>query len=606
MVTRRFFALTLAASSVFAASPALAQEQAGYASNHFNPSERGSQWFVLDSLDMRGHGRLAIGIVNDYSYRSLVGYHADGDVTSVVRNQYYAHLGGSVLLADRFRLALNVPLQVYGDGNTATINGVVHRPASDVAVGDVRVSADARLFGEKGDAATMALGAELMLPAGSTAAYTGDGQPRVLPRLLFAGEASSFIYAAKAGFMVRPRDEAWGNGYIGNSVVYAASIGAQLANKKLVVGPEIFGSTVTADSRAFEKRTTPLEVLLGVHYNVGENIRLGAGVGTALVRGYGAPVARGLLSLEWVPGNPKHEVAAAPVEDRDGDGVPDCEDACGWVEGPRTSDPAKNGCPPADADGDGIPDEVDACPLAVGPATADAKTNGCPLDADADGIPDSEDACPRERGKRSLDPKLNGCAEHDQDGDGILDTDDACPGVAGVKTTNPKTNGCPDLDRDKDGVPNDVDACPDEPGKADPDPKKNGCPKAFLDKGVIKITEQVRFKTASAEIVPGKDSQEILDAVLSVLKAHPEVKHVRVEGHTDDRGAPAKNKALSKARAETVAKWLTAHGIEKTRVSAEGFGEEKPIEPNTTEAGRTANRRVEFHVEQGQAGGNAR
>lgn len=91
-----------------------------------------------------------------------------------------------------------------------------------------------------------------------------------------------------------------------------------------------------------------------------------------------------------------------------------------------------------------------------------------------------------------------------------------------------------------------------------------------------------------------------------MLKAHPEIKHVRVEGHTDDRGVPAKNKALSKARAETVAKWLTAHGIDKTRVSAEGFGDEKPLEPNTTEAGRTANRRVEFHVEQDQAGGNAR
>ncbi|MBX3259346.1 MAG: OmpA family protein [Labilithrix sp.] len=604
MVPRRFFALTLAASGVFAVSPAVAQEQVGYASNHFNPSERGSQWFVLDSLDMRGHGRLAFGVVNDYSYRSLVGYHPDGDVTSVVRNQYFTHLGASVVFADRFRLALSVPLQVYGDGNTATINGIIHRPASDVAVGDVRVSADARIFGEKGDAGTLAAGAELMMPAGSREAYTGDGKPRFLPRVLFAGEASSFVYAAKLGFMIRGRDEAWGNGYIGNSLVFGASAGVQLADKKLVVGPEVFGSTVTADSRAFEKRTTPIEAILGAHYDVGENVRLGAGVGAALAPGYGAPAARALLSLEWVPGNAKPE-EAAPIDDRDGDGVPDCEDACGWVPGPRSSDPARNGCPPPDADADHIPDELDACPLAAGPATADAKTNGCPVDADADGIPDSEDACPRERGKRSLDPKLNGCADHDGDGDGVLDSEDACPAVAGVKTNDPKTNGCPDPDRDKDGVPNDVDACPDEPGKADPDPKKNGCPKAFLDKGSIKITEQVRFKTASAEIV-GKDSQEVLEAVLAVLKAHPEIARVRVEGHTDDRGGTAKNKTLSKARAESVAKWLSDHGIDKARVSAEGFGEEKPLEPNTTEAGRTANRRVEFHVEEGQAGGNAR
>jgi outer membrane protein OmpA-like peptidoglycan-associated protein len=606
MVPRRFFALTLAASGVLATSTAAAQEQAGYAANHFNPSERGSRWFVLDSLDMRGHGRLALGLVNDYSYRSLVGYHPDGDVSSVVRNQYYAHLGASVIFADRFRLALNVPVQLYGDGHTATINGVVHRPASDVAVGDVRVSADVRLVGEKGDPGTVAAGAELMLPAGSTAAYTGDGEPRVLPRLLFAGEADAFVYAAKLGFMFRGRDEVWGNGYIGNSIVYAASVGAQLVDKKLVVGPELYGSTVVADGRAFDKRTTPLEVLMGVHYDVGQNIRLGAGVGTALARGYGAPVARGLLSIEWIPDNAKPDVATETKADRDGDGVSDCEDACGWTKGEPSSDPAKNGCPPADADRDGVPDEADACPLAAGPATANAKSNGCPVDADADGIPDSEDACPRERGKRSLDPKLNGCADHDQDGDGVLDAEDACPTASGPKTLDPKTSGCPDPDRDKDGVPNDVDACPDEPGKADPDPKRNGCPKAFLDHGVIKITEQVRFRTASAEIVPGKESQEVLEAVLAVLKSHPELKRVRVEGHTDDRGEPAKNKGLSKSRAETVAKWLTDHGIEKSRITAQGFGEEKPIEPNTTEAGRTANRRVEFHVEQDQAGGNVR
>src|SRR5690606_29319136 len=140
----------------------------------------------------------------------LVGYRPDGAISgSVVRNQYFAHLGGSVVLADRFRLALNVPLQVYGDGHTASINGVVHRPASDVAVGDVRLSGDARQVGAEGDAGTVAAGLELMLPAGSTAAYTGDGEPRVLPRMLFAGETGALVYAAKLGFMFRGRDEAW-------------------------------------------------------------------------------------------------------------------------------------------------------------------------------------------------------------------------------------------------------------------------------------------------------------------------------------------------------------------------------------------------------------
>ena len=65
--------------------------------------------------------------------------------------------------------------------------------------------------------------------------------------------------------------------------------------------------------------------------------------------------------------------------------------------------------------------------------------------------------------------------------------------------------------------------------------QKNGCPKAFLDKGLIRITEQVRLQLNSAEIAAGKGSQEVLQAVLAVLKAHPEVSALRIEGHTDDR-----------------------------------------------------------------------
>jgi outer membrane protein OmpA-like peptidoglycan-associated protein len=575
MRARRIFAFTIATTAVLATASAGAQEQAGFASNHFQPSERGSRWFALDDLDMAGNGRLAIGLVNDYSYRSLVGYHPDGTISgSVVRNQYYAHLGASVLLADRFRIALNVPLQVYADGQSATIAGALHRAAEDVDVGDVRASADARLFGEKGDAATMAAGAHVMLPAGTTSAYTGDGKPRVVPHLLFAGKVSSFAYSANAGFQVRGRDEAWGNGYLGSGVVFGASAGLLLANERLLVGPEVVGSTVTADGRAFDERTTPVELLLGAHYDVGD-FRVGAGAGTALARGYGAPVARGLLSFEWVPGDAKPEVEATKVVDRDGDGVADCEDACGWAAGPRSNDPDKNGCPPADADKDGVPDEVDACPLAAGVSSSDPKANGCPADADSDGVPDLQDACPREAGKRTLDAKTNGCPERDQDGDGVLDADDACLTTAGVHTSDPKTNGCP---------------------------------KAFLEDGRITISEQVRFETASAEIAPDKDSQEILEAVVAVLKAHPEAAHVLVEGHTDDRGDAKANKTLSQARAESVVDWLVAHGVAKSRLGAAGFGSERPLEPNTTEAGRAKNRRVELHLDQKSSGseGSAR
>ena len=112
------------------------------------------------------------------------------------------------------------------------------------------------------------------------------------------------------------------------------------------------------------------------------------------------------------------------------------------------------------------------------------------------------------------------------------------------------------------------------------------------------FSDQVRFKTSSAEILPGKDSEDVLQALLKILNEHPELKKVRVEGHTDNRGAAEYNKLLSKNRAASVVKWLTAHGILGKRLSSAGFGQDNPLTTNDTEEGRQQNRRVEFHVEE--------
>jgi outer membrane protein OmpA-like peptidoglycan-associated protein len=227
--------------------------------------------------------------------------------------------------------------------------------------------------------------------------------------------------------------------------------------------------------------------------------------------------------------------------------------------------------------------------------TEDPKTNGCPPDRDHDGILDADDACPDVPGVKTEDPKTNGCPP-DRDHDGILDADDACPDVPGVKTSDPKTNGCPpDPDRDKDGIPNEQDACPDAPGPRNADPKRNGCPAAAVVGKQIVILDQVKFATGSAAILPV--SNGILNAVLDVLKQHPEIKHLRVEGHTDNVGAAAMNKGLSSRRAASVATWLIQHGIDSGRMASEGFGMERPIDSNDTAAGRQNNRRVEFHID---------
>jgi outer membrane protein OmpA-like peptidoglycan-associated protein len=88
----------------------------------------------------------------------------------------------------------------------------------------------------------------------------------------------------------------------------------------------------------------------------------------------------------------------------------------------------------------------------------------------------------------------------------------------------------------------------------------------------------------------------MLQEIANLLKSNQGIKKMSINGHTDNRGGADMNKKLSQGRAESVVKWLTQHGVEGTRLEAHGFGLEQPIEDNNTDAGRAANRRVEFKI----------
>ncbi len=191
----------------------------------------------------------------------------------------------------------------------------------------------------------------------------------------------------------------------------------------------------------------------------------------------------------------------------------------------------------------------------------------------------------------------------DQDRDGIVDAEDACPAEAGEKSEDPKKNGCPPpKDTDGDGIVDGEDACPADAGPRNDDPTRNGCPVVRIEAGQIRIREQVKFKTASSQIL--KESDYILQAVVKILVEHPEIKSIRVEGHTDTRGKPGYNKKLSQRRAASVVKWLVKRGISKKRLTSAGYGQERPIATNMTDEGRRQNRRVEFHIVDGPGGEN--
>ncbi len=277
----------------------------------------------------------------------------------------------------------------------------------------------------------------------------------------------------------------------------------------------------------------------------------------------------------------REKPAPAPValKDTDGDGVPDIDDLCPDVPGPKEN----RGCPlQTDKDGDGVPDTLDRCPDVPGP-----KENfGCPWpDTDGDGIPDKDDKCPTEFG-----PKENqGCPDRDTDGDGLIDRLDRCPLVAGPA----ENGGCPWADRDGDGVPDKDDKCPDEPG-----PKDNeGCPRKqsliIVRRDRIELKQQVHFATNKSRILP--DSFELLREVAQAIKDAPLVK-MRVEGHTDNVGTIDDNMKLSSARAESVREYLIKQGVDPQQIVSEGYGPTRPIASNVTRAGKASNRRVEFRM----------
>ena len=209
-------------------------------------------------------------------------------------------------------------------------------------------------------------------------------------------------------------------------------------------------------------------------------------------------------------------------------------------------------------------------------------------DRDGDGIPDDEDQCPDVKEDRDGFEDVDGCPDPDNDRDGIPDTEDMCPDKAGPR----EYQGCPDGDEDE--IPDHEDACPDEYGPAKYDGCPSGDPLARYENGRIELRGAVNFDTGKATIK--RESHAVLDQVAKLLQEHPELKRVRIDGHTDSVGSATLNRDLSRRRAAAVVQYLVGRGIDRRRFDSAGFGEDQPIASNDTALGRAKNRRVEFTI----------
>jgi OOP family OmpA-OmpF porin len=215
--------------------------------------------------------------------------------------------------------------------------------------------------------------------------------------------------------------------------------------------------------------------------------------------------------------------------------------------------------------------------------------DGCPTDSDKDGVCDGCDKCPDTPLGCVVDE--NGCPV-DSDKDGVCDGLDKCPNTPLGCIVD--KDGCP-IDSDKDGVCDGLDKCPGTPAGVKVD--KDGCPlPEIVEKG--RTTLEVLFDFDKSTI-KGNYSKDI-DALADVMKKYEDL-NVTIEGHTDNLNRsknPNYNKKLSQRRADAIKKYLVEKsGIDAKRLTAIGFGAEKPIASNDTEEGRQKNRRVEAAVD---------
>lgn len=177
----------------------------------------------------------------------------------------------------------------------------------------------------------------------------------------------------------------------------------------------------------------------------------------------------------------------------------------------------------------------------------------------------------------------------DTDGDGVCDENDLCPMVAGPEDNE----GCPYTDTDGDGVLDKDDKCVEAPGPA----VNGGCPDKVItadaERKLNEFAKTILFNTNEYTFKQGVEEQ--LDEIVFIMNQY-KAAQFHTEGHADSAGPNKSNLILSDNRANAVRKYFIAHGISSKRLTAQGYGEDKPIDTNRAPEGRENNRRVTLTV----------
>ncbi len=573
-------------------------------------------------------GQYALSLTLDDAVDPLSLQQDDGSRPVLVPDRFEGFFGGLVGLYGPFSLGLEVPV-VFQSGSLSAMPSLTQPLANGAlahaAFGDLRIDPRLQVFSESESGVDLAVAGGLTAPTGSSGAMTSDGG--------FGGEAylsvAKTLYGGRLlgdlGVRFRPSEKIIQLDVGNELLVRIAAVYplAKVVHVPLDALAELDVGTLLS-SPFGNARESPAEWRLGARYCVRHHLAVTAAFGGGLTEAYGTPFARFVAGIGYDPraclaagegvapaGKAGPANRAAALVDTDHDGIPDNLDECPTVPGVAEY----HGCPPPpppDSDGDGIFDKDDWCPNVPGPLAF----HGCPSEAamNASAKARAARAAPAHPGvaKRpaagllatvkpapapkavvaplpAARPPPSAGAPGDRDGDGVPDAVDRCPDVKGTAALF----GCPPTDRDHDGVPDVLDNCPDQKGTA----ANHGCPTfqlVAIHAKSLDLREKIRFGARDAILKRG--SKRLLDQVAAVLRAHPEIARVRVEGNTDNAGSAVALKRLSERQARAVKAYLVAHGVAAARLETVGYGGSRPVALNLTRMGREANQRVELRI----------
>ncbi|MDP2363752.1 MAG: OmpA family protein [Ignavibacteria bacterium] len=253
--------------------------------------------------------------------------------------------------------------------------------------------------------------------------------------------------------------------------------------------------------------------------------------------------------------------------DTDGDGLSDYEEVKNTKTNPLI----------ADTDGDGLNDGEEVNKYKTDPLVVDTdkeglsdyaevmthKTNPLLADTDKDGLTDAE-----EINKYKTNPLVA-----DTDGDGLSDSEEVLKYKTNPLNKDTDAGTVDDYTEVKRGT---------DPLNAEDDVVKIGVPI---------ILEGITFDVNKTTIKP--ESENTLMKALKTLQTYHDIS-VEIGGHTDSDGSAKSNMKLSEGRSESVKAWLVSKGIDASRITTKGYGEDKPIADNKTKEGKQKNRRIEF------------